>query len=140
MFAEFVAEGSAVAGAADHAQAGERAVRLVELSRRVEAFLLERQSLLSELAGLAREPGAPGWVGSGGGGVEGERLGGGPGEGVGEPVDRAVGLGAVGRRVGLELRGGRVEAGLLAGAGEGDVAPLAERAAVVGEHERALER
>ena len=129
-----------MAGAAEHAESGERPVRLVELSGRVEAFLLECESLLSELAGLACERGALGWVGSGRGGVEGERLCRGAGERVGEPVDRTVGLGAVGRRVGLELGGGRVEAGLLARAGEGDVAPFAERAAVVGEHERALER
>ena len=105
-----------MAGAAEHAEAGERPVRLVQLSRRVQAFLLECESLLSELAGLAGERGALGWVGSGGRGVEGERLCCGPGEGLGEPVDGAVGLGAVGRRVGLELVRGRVEAGLLAGA------------------------
>ena len=72
--------------------------------------------------------------------VEGERLGGGAGEGLGEPVDRAGGLDPVRRRVRFELVRDRVEAALLAGAAEGDVAPFLQRALVVGEHERALDR
>src|SRR5262249_54368849 len=86
--------------------------------------------------------GAGGWRGGGArrGGRGGGRLGGRGCEGVGEPVDRTVGLLPLRRGVGLELGRGGVEAGLLARAGERDVAPFPQRAPVAGEHERVFER
>ncbi len=142
MFAES-GRGGRVRGGRGRARPGRRASRSVwlQLSRGVEAFFLECQSSLAELAALPREGVALGWVR-----VASSRRRGRASRAAGRVSASASrsnglgGLGAVRWRVGLELVRGRVEAGLLAGAGEGDVAPLLQRASVVGEHERALDR
>jgi hypothetical protein len=141
-FGDLLAEGSAVAGAADRTQAGELPPRPVQLARFLGAFVFERSSLVSEQACLWCDPGVVAGsrrAVSGRGGVEGDGLGGGSGERGGEPVEGVGGLGAVGRCVGLEVGLDRVEAGLVAGAGERDLAPFLQCSLVVGEHEGALE-
>ena len=55
-FADLLAEGSAVAGAADRTQAGELPPRPVQLARFLRAFLLERSPLVGEQACLSSDP------------------------------------------------------------------------------------
>ena len=106
-----------MAGAAEHAEAGERAVRLVAASRGVEAFLLECQLSLSELAALPRRARRARLVRVGSSRRRGASVSAaGRVRASASRSNGLVGLGAVGWRVGLELVRGRVEAGLLAGA------------------------
>src|SRR6266545_2170954 len=141
-FVDVFAQTAAVARAADHAHTGELARRPVQLLRLLCSLLLKRSPPVDEQAGLPAEPGAIAgviWVAARPGGVGGEALRSGARECFGEPVDGAGWLGPVRRCVRFELVRDRVKAGLFAGAGEGDVAPLPQRTLAVGEDERALD-
>ena len=131
---DLVAECAAVAGAADARRARPGPAWLVELS----GVLVRAGSRVRRARGR-RQPCAASASAVGGWWLfasrRGRVFGGGAGEGVGEPVDGARGLGAVGRGVGFDVALGRVEACLAAGAGEGDVAPLLELPGRSGEHE-----
>ena len=108
-------EASGVAGAVDQPEAREVTCRLVKLADGPVAPLLE---LLPSVAEQPRAAGERLRIAACGG-VDGEGLGGGAGERVGEPLDRALGFGPVGGGVRVDLPLDRVHVGVASGAVEG---------------------
>ncbi len=138
-FLDLLAERAAVARASERAELAEPPLHQAQLVQCMPAFLLDGRLALEKPAIRVRDPNALGERPAASRGVEGERLGGRAGECFGKPVDRPGRLDPTRWRVRLELILNRVQAAQLAGAAEGDVSPLLERAPVVGEHERPLD-